>query len=354
MAIKTLFDIDYWSEFYSHPKNRYSVMRGYSDFEMKPSGLLSKIKTALGDAPKPKKEEPLYRIGVTGPESMVFTDLIRKYLWPDLDPTSGIPTDVYVWAVDEPENPAGTKIGGLPYLTRNVAWPVTGEGRPQSFVAQFNLADSKDCLPSLPRDLLLVFSEACTMWEIESRIRAKRGMEQVSKPEQDGPIKYNLSDEFAFVFVDTSRVAPADVIAREHAPDVPFFLSPLHGKRLRYSDHQDLFDAYTTEWADKHGNPRGCPPAIVKASKIGGIPAWEQGASTSEWGRRFGEADGPAFIGQLCTDWTELGAPYPYVGRKDPYDDPRSKHNERLTIADAGVLYLFWDGENVLYEVQGG
>src|SRR5262245_46005232 len=68
------------------------------------------------------------------------------------------PVDVFVLAKGEPPVRDATKIGGVPYRPRAKPWPLTPDGKPATFLAQFNFMQSRDILSSLPGDILLMFS----------------------------------------------------------------------------------------------------------------------------------------------------------------------------------------------------
>src|SRR5262245_4812542 len=70
-----------------------------------------------------------------------------------------LPTDVAVWARGEPRNRAITKVGGLPYRPSDAPWPSDGRGEPMRFIVQICFADSRDLVPPLPGDILLVFGD---------------------------------------------------------------------------------------------------------------------------------------------------------------------------------------------------
>ncbi len=63
-----------------------------------------------------------------------------------------IPVDIAVWGRGEPDNPAGTKIGGVPLWLPEIPIPSN-----LKFLGQFNFGDSLDILPPLPEVLLSVW-----------------------------------------------------------------------------------------------------------------------------------------------------------------------------------------------------
>lgn len=88
-----------------------------------------------------------------------------------------VPTDVCIWSMGEPVNPAATKIGGTPYRPTSAPWPTAKDGSPMGLLAQINFTDSLDVLApippdSLPGDILLFFTKGpyyCTDWFPEEK-----------------------------------------------------------------------------------------------------------------------------------------------------------------------------------------
>ena len=70
-----------------------------------------------------------------------------------------MPCDVFIWWPGEPSDRRMTRLGGVPYLPKDAAWP-EHEGEPMTFVAQFAFHDSHDLVGALPGDVLLVFAAA--------------------------------------------------------------------------------------------------------------------------------------------------------------------------------------------------
>ena len=70
-----------------------------------------------------------------------------------------MPTDIFLLNLGEPEQRAVTKVGGLPYRAAGKPWPIAQSGAPMTFLTQFCFVDSRDLVPPLPGDMLLVFIE---------------------------------------------------------------------------------------------------------------------------------------------------------------------------------------------------
>ena len=97
---------------------------------------------------------------VVGPGPVAVNEQLRaEAIAAGERPVRRVPTDVMVWAMGEPTNRAVTKIGGLPYRPADVVWPTDENGEPLRFIGQLCFADSRDILPGLPGDVLLVFGD---------------------------------------------------------------------------------------------------------------------------------------------------------------------------------------------------
>ncbi len=105
---------------------------------------------------------------IYGPADLAYFEQLRA----ERDPRvfgRGVPTDVCIWSLGEPENAAATKIGGRPYRPTDAPWPTAEDGSPMGLLAQFNFLDSLDVLDprvraALPGDVLLVFTAGPHMY----------------------------------------------------------------------------------------------------------------------------------------------------------------------------------------------
>ncbi len=81
----------------------------------------------------------------------------------EIESIGEVPCDVLLWARGEPENPAATKLGGIPSWPEGVALPSEKRGfgvipSKLRFLGQFNFLDSLDVLPELPTGFLSVWA----------------------------------------------------------------------------------------------------------------------------------------------------------------------------------------------------
>jgi hypothetical protein len=95
---------------------------------------------------------------ITGPCDICNNEQLRKAAHDQFDWGPAVPVDVFVMAEGEPPNRYASKIGGTPYRPAKTPWPMRKDGKPMSFLAQINFADSRDLTGDLPGDLLLVFT----------------------------------------------------------------------------------------------------------------------------------------------------------------------------------------------------
>ena len=85
-----------------------------------------------------------------------------------------VPADLFILSMGEPRDRSRTKIGGLPYWSKDRPWPKSSTGEPIPFMAQFNLSDSRDLIGGTEGDILLIFAHAnprlgCVIrWETRS------------------------------------------------------------------------------------------------------------------------------------------------------------------------------------------
>ncbi len=141
------------------------------------------------------------------------------------------PTDQLFFVAGEPAERSVTKVAGLPYRAAGLPWPLTDDGRPMTFLAQFCFDESRDLVGELPGDVLLIFAEDRQAYL---------------------PNPYDSSLRFEW-----HHLGLRDLIRAEEIPDVDWKLRPYFGV-LHRTDDEDL-----------EGTPGG-------QTKIGGQPAWIQ------------------------------------------------------------------------------
>jgi uncharacterized protein DUF1963 len=235
---------------------------------------------------------------LVGPGGLAVNELLRAEAFAG-GPYKGkrIATDVFVWARGEPPDPAMTKIGGVPYRPRSLAWPQDEGGNPLRFTAQLCFADSRDIVADLPGDVLLIFGDDDAL----------------------------LADPEDLVF-EWSSLGIQDVASEAPQPTTGEPLTPYYGIIHRTEDWPDA----PAQFPDRYRNRWASPwlLSVFEGTKIGGIPSGIQGQPTI--GGRF-----LAALGSISASYSA----YPVINAPEP---PGSSPGD-LMIGDMGSLYLFLD-----------
>lgn len=99
---------------------------------------------------------------ICGPADIVYNEDLRKRAAEQIKWGNGVESDVFVFALGEPESRSATKLGGLPYRSGAIEWPRSRTGEMLDFVGQLNFCDSKGLFEfGLPGDVLLLFANDC-------------------------------------------------------------------------------------------------------------------------------------------------------------------------------------------------
>lgn len=93
---------------------------------------------------------------ISGPAGACAIHYLREVLVDCVDWGQAVPIDVFIWAKGESANRVATKLGGLPYRSKDKKWPKSQCGVDLPFICQFNFEDSRD-LVDVPKAILLVF-----------------------------------------------------------------------------------------------------------------------------------------------------------------------------------------------------
>lgn len=200
--------------------------------------------------------EPDWRI-VVGPATVAINEQLKaEWLDGGEVPQGRVPTDLFVWAKGEAPDRSLTKIGGLPYRPADVPWPTGDTGEPLRFIVQLNFLDSRDLVPPLPGDVLLVFGHEDAL---------------VVHPER-----------LVFEWWST----PLRSLVTE-GPAVDDELAPYYAVLHR-----------TDDWDD----------AIYEGTKIGGLPSFIQEEPDVRG----------AFIGTIGSISVAVNARYPFINHPEP------------------------------------
>jgi len=260
---------------------------------------------------------------VTCPFDVYAIETLRDQL--GLRIGQAVPTDVFVFGKGEPENPAGTKLGGRPFWPAGRPWPQTPDGRPCAFLAQFNFADSLDLVgDNLPGTILSILVDDPENWPSDTSRKTFVWLSHEQEPDRELQVP--------------SALGPAG----------PFF-GAIH-RTFDYPEADDLL----WEWEEAGRTTPRYSYLLPNTSgtKIGGVPFFIQGGEGLE--ETF-------FLCQLASIQAEPDVPYPWVNQREPLTllshDPRqiwggpgSIHNEQNCVSfhDMGSLYLMLDFDGKL------
>jgi hypothetical protein len=254
---------------------------------------------------------------ITSPADLLFVEQARRRIARECDLGNPVPADLFVFALGEPEHRHATKVGGLPYRPRGLPWPksnrrddqlmVRGQWVdgpvPMTFLAQFCFLGSRDIVPDLPGDVMLVFAEdQC----------------------------FSSSDSF---HIEWYPAGLTDLIAVEEVPQPSWDFVRCYGYRHRTADYPELLDKLAQD--DTYINM-----AITPAMKIGGLPRFVQNEFESwehpeQWPGRF--------LCQLFAICPSFRLSWPWINREQSVDSHDLADNQELSLVDGGVIAFFLD-----------
>lgn len=232
-----------------------------------------------------------------------------------------IPADAFVWALGEPELRYATKVGGMPYRPTDAVWPLIAEddepnekwrkrvGEPMTFLAQFCFAGSRDIIPDLPGDVLLIFAED----------------EQFSRPEA--------------LHFEWQPMGIRDLVEAANVPDPDWQFVTCYGYRHRTCDY------LSAECAPADSGRAGEHAYILGGTKIGGAPffiqpPFERREQPESWPGRL--------LVQLSSICPGSDHEYPWVNRREPVHATKISGDDCLDLCDAGFLYVFLKDDGTL------
>jgi hypothetical protein len=244
--------------------------------------------------------------GITSPCHVCNNEQLRREVRGFVDWGPSVAVDLFIMAEGEPENRHATKIAGLPYRPAHLPWPIGEAGTPLLFLAQFNFVDSRDIVPDLPNDLLLVFVDG------------------------DGELQFEWQPLGLDDLTDGSELPPQDVptlpcyghiLRTESFPDVPFLEEGLtvHGLRVE--------------------NPYLLPQ--FQATQIGTAPFLIQEHLRTD----------PLPGRLLCTLNSvspDLHSPYPFINRQEPLL-PEGDWKNDLRYFTSDWRYFMLEDEGCIY-----
>jgi hypothetical protein len=176
------------------------------------------------------------------PEDIATLEQLRTTAYAGLPNLSRVPTDVFVWRAGEPTRREMTKIAGLPYRQAGLPWPAAPSGEPLTFVAQVCFSDSRDLVPPLPGDVLLIFA--------------------TGKPSSRPDIRFDLQWGAGLTF-EWATLGDFPLVAAADVPPTLWPVLPCSGAIQRLWDYRGVPPEIAID-----------VPAIVEGTKIGGLCPW--------------------------------------------------------------------------------
>ena len=262
---------------------------------------------------------------INGPSDVHFLETYRKRL--EFEKHPSLPTDIFVWAKGEPEEPYLTKFGGLPYLPKKIPWPLDAEGQPCIFLAQFCFIDSKDIVPvPVPGGVLLIFIKHDG---IDNEYLACYEPEDI---------------HFQWIQIGDLPIWDQQSIKANGFRSIdPTFFGVIH----RTCDYEwsDEIEQKLDEAQKKQSLYLWDTP-FAHGTKIGGLPHFHQNGPPDNYGniyhvkgRTWGDA---TYIAQLTSLQFSSETPFPWCNREKPISlDSVHRRERTFMIGDAGSIYLY-------------
>jgi hypothetical protein len=176
------------------------------------------------------------------PEDVALLERLRASSYTPLSNLPRVPTDIFVWRAGEPSRREVTKIAGLPYRRADLPWPLAPSGSPLTFVAQICFADSRDLVPALPGDVLLILA--------------------TGKPSTRPDIRYDL-DWGAGLSFEWATLGDHLLVEGANIPPTPWPVQPCYRMLSRPWDYRGVPPEIAMD-----------APAVVEGTKIGGLCPW--------------------------------------------------------------------------------
>jgi hypothetical protein len=237
---------------------------------------------------------------VTSPAHAAKLLQLRHHVLGGDRPDLGLPVDIVVFCLGEPERRETTKVGGLPFRARAKNWPKR-KGTLLTFFGQICFSDSSDIVGELPGEVLLIFGDPENALGRHARFHC----EWVSLDEGENEL-----------------VGAADVPPLR---DGSHAIVPSYGQLWRTYD-------YPTS-AALFSNLRG-HLAVSEATKIGGTPFLVQGDEPPP---------DDTYLGVIASVQPEPDVAYPWINVPDPIVLGDLYKSRYFQIGDMGSLYVWMD-----------
>lgn len=244
-------------------------------------------------------------------------DLAHHMQWvrrAGFDQAPSVEVDYFVPALGESPTRSESKISGLPYL-RKADWPVDENNRPLAFLGQICFTDSWDFLSvdkaMLGGDILLIF--------------------------QNDPEEMIWSTEFGsqLTFIWMNHGAhEADLATQADLWTPEGWYEPTHFHRFRAqeSDAEERLVTHSRGFRFLSKRIRIPVSYSLRATKIGGIPVWQQDEAEHEGLGKY-----------LCClhSINPYGKEQPFINVAEAPWGNRYCPKNLLMLGDVGTLYLF-------------
>lgn len=269
---------------------------------------------------------------VVGPSRLAIIEQLRRQL--NLEPdAASLSCDLFVLSLGSAPKQFITKFGGVPYRPKDKPWP-TSQGSPLQFIAQFCFLDSKDLVPVVPGDVLLIFAD--------------RSWDPCNKPN-----KYFICEWTRYAIPDEELLPQIDA---EYTQSLECF-----GSRVRVRDYQNVAEIAAA--AKKKASPflmrrhekstEYIGLSRYLGMKIGGLPFPKDSQATPRG----------TLIASLSTIIPEKDIVYPFYNREEAIP-MRSRISREETsrraaapqeqdwyLYDGMTICFFWDLESQRLEV---
>jgi hypothetical protein len=263
---------------------------------------------------------------ISGPRDIAILEQLRDEVFQDGIAHKRLTTDVFVWSSGEPARREVTKIGGLPYRSLAKLWPIDISGKPMTFLAQICFCDSRDLVPALPGDVLLIFA--------------------MTEEWQHGAygISWGHADALAF---EWAALGDAPLVTAEEIPDTSLHYLPCYGTIYRTWDAEFAPDNLDHPLPDGDAELLSeC--AVVDGTKISGIASWLDDEDECRLDREEHLPPGE-YLCTLASLMLDISEPFALLNLPvpiEPQDGSRYeawRQSNPLMIADAGLLNFFLD-----------
>jgi hypothetical protein len=246
--------------------------------------------------------------GISGPYDIAVLEQLREASYAHLVGIERIPTDVFIWSHGEADQRAVTKIGGLPYWLRAKPWPIAPSGAAMTFVAQICFADSRDLVPALPGDVLLIFTEAKNWGDEENPLYAFMGEDE----------------DDSFLLFEWVSLTTLPLVTQQDIPETGLHIMPCYGSIYRTWDYPSVDGFAYPEVAEYI-------PPVLGATKIGGICPYQE--------QEFQSTQG--YLCSLSSLANNISLPFPFLNVPEPISWEEWQQSHPLRIGDVGLINLF-------------